>query len=122
SRGRRGPSGPQDRSTQSKQSDPIGSEPHASAREFRATRLWGPLFAFPTFGRAKMLDRAMLAILFLLSALNVITLAVNFSQQSRAGTARMSYQQLMSDPDFVRAVESVAEACRVNVHLAKVKC
>jgi hypothetical protein len=69
-----------------------------------------------------MLDRAMLALLFLLSALNVIILGVNFSQQSRAATARMSYQQLMSDPDFVRAVESVAEACRVNVHIAKVKC
>jgi hypothetical protein len=69
-----------------------------------------------------MLDRAVLAFLFLLSALNVITLGINFSQQSRAVTARMSYQQLMSDPDFVRAVESVAEACRVNVHIAKVKC
>jgi hypothetical protein len=69
-----------------------------------------------------MLDRAVLAFLFLLSALNVITLGVNVSQQSTAATARMSYQQLMSDPDFVRAVESVAEACRVNVHVAKVKC
>jgi len=69
-----------------------------------------------------MLDRAMLALLFLLSALNVIILGVNFSQQSGAATDRMSYQQLMSDPDFVRAVESVAQACRVNLHMAKVKC
>jgi hypothetical protein len=69
-----------------------------------------------------MLDRAMLALLFLLSALNVIILGVNFSQQSSAATARMSFQQLISDPDFVRAVESVADACRVNVHLAKVRC
>jgi hypothetical protein len=66
-----------------------------------------------------MSHRAVIAILFLL---NVMTIGVNFSQQSRAATGGMSYQELMSDPDFIRAVKSIVEACSVNVDTAKVKC
>lgn len=69
-----------------------------------------------------MSHRVIMAILFLFSALNVITLGVNFSQQSRAATGVMSYEELMSDPNFVRAVKSIAEACSVNVDIAKLKC
>jgi hypothetical protein len=64
----------------------------------------------------------MLAILFLLCAPNAITLGVNFSRPSRAATAGMSYQQLTGNPDFIRAVKSIAEACTVNVDIAKLKC
>jgi hypothetical protein len=55
-------------------------------------------------------------------ALNVITLGVNYSQQSRAAISGMSYQDLISDQDFIRAVRSIAEACNVNVDIAKLKC
>jgi hypothetical protein len=66
-----------------------------------------------------MSQRAVFAILLLL---NILTLGANFFQQSRAATGGMSYQQLMSDPHFVRAVKSIAEACAVNVDIAKLKC
>jgi hypothetical protein len=66
-----------------------------------------------------MSHRAMLPILLLL---NILILGANFLQQSRAATGRMSYQELMSDPDFIRAVKSIAEACSVNVDIAKLKC
>jgi hypothetical protein len=69
-----------------------------------------------------MSHRAMIAMLFLLSALNVIILGINSSHQSKAATSGRSYQELMSDPDFIRAVKSIAEACSVNVDIAKLKC
>jgi hypothetical protein len=69
-----------------------------------------------------MSHRIMIATLLLLTVLNVMALSVNFSQQSRAAPGGMSYQQLMSDPDFIRAVQSIAEACTVNVDTAKLKC
>jgi hypothetical protein len=34
----------------------------------------------------------------------------------------MSYQDLLRDPDFTRAVKSIAEQCRVNVDIARLKC
>jgi hypothetical protein len=34
----------------------------------------------------------------------------------------MSYEDLLRDPDFTRAVKSIAEQCRVNVDLAKLSC
>ena len=69
-----------------------------------------------------MSRRAMFAILSLLSALNVIALAVNVSLPSRAATGGMSYQDLVRDPDFTRAVKAIAEQCKVNVDLATLKC
>ena len=47
-----------------------------------------------------MSRKAMFAILSLLSALNIIALAVNVSLPSRAAVGGMSYQDLMRDPDF----------------------
>jgi hypothetical protein len=69
-----------------------------------------------------MSDRIMTAALSLLLALNAFALSVNLSRQSRAETEGMNYQKLMSDSDFVRAVKSIAEACTVNVDIAKLKC
>ena len=69
-----------------------------------------------------MSRRTMIAILCLLSALNIIVLAVNVSRQARAAVGGMSYQELVSDRDFTRAVKSIAEACQVNVDIAKLKC
>ena len=34
----------------------------------------------------------------------------------------MSYQDLLRDPDFTRAVKTIAEQCSVNVDIAKLKC
>jgi hypothetical protein len=60
--------------------------------------------------------------LSLLIAMNVIALSVSVSRQSLAAADATSYQKLMSDPEFVRAVKSIAEACTVNVDIAKLKC
>lgn len=63
-----------------------------------------------------------IVILFLLSAMNVITLSFDFSQQSKAAISGMNYRELISDPNFIRAVKSIAEACHVNVNIAKLRC
>jgi len=57
-----------------------------------------------------------------LSALNLVALAVNLLQPTRAAVRGMSYQNLLRDPDFTRAVKTIAEQCSVNVDLAKLKC
>jgi hypothetical protein len=61
-------------------------------------------------------------LLCLLSALNVIALVLNLSQVTRAAVGGMSYQDLLRDPDFPRAVKSIAEQCMVNVDIARLKC
>jgi hypothetical protein len=58
----------------------------------------------------------------LLSALNAVALVLNLSQPSMAAVRRMSYQDLLRDPDFTRAVKTIAEQCSVNVDLGKLKC
>jgi hypothetical protein len=63
-----------------------------------------------------------LALLCLLSGLNVVALIVNLSQPSRAAVGGMSYQDLVNDPDFTRAVKSIAQECKVNVDIAKLSC
>jgi hypothetical protein len=72
-----------------------------------------------------MLNRTLpsvLLLLCLLSALNAIALIVNLSQPSRAAVGGMSYQDLLRDPDFTRAVKTIAQDCRVNVDIAKLVC
>jgi len=64
----------------------------------------------------------LLVLLGLLSGLNAIALIVNLSQPSRAAIGGMSYQDLMHDPDFTRAVKSIAQECKVNVDIAKLSC
>ena len=60
--------------------------------------------------------------LCLLSALNAVALVLNLSQPSKAPVRGMSYQDLLRDPDFTRAVKTIAEQCCVNVDIAKLKC
>jgi hypothetical protein len=61
-------------------------------------------------------------VLCLLLALNFVVLALDFSSPSRAAVAGMKSRQLEADPDFVRAVRSIAEHCEVNVDLARLEC
>jgi hypothetical protein len=68
------------------------------------------------------MSRFLMTLLCLLSALNIIALVLNLSQVSRAAVGGMSYQDLVRDPDFTRAVKSIAEQCKVNVDLATLKC
>jgi hypothetical protein len=58
----------------------------------------------------------------LLSALNAVALVLNLSQPSVADVRGMSYLDLLHDPDFTRAVKTIAEQCSVNVDIAKLKC
>jgi hypothetical protein len=69
-----------------------------------------------------MSRKAIFAILCLLSALNVIALAINVSLPSKAAVGGMNYQDLMRDPDFTRAVKSIAQECKVNIDVAKLAC
>ena len=55
-------------------------------------------------------------------ALNIMALAVNLSLPSRAAVGGMNYEQLINDPDFTRAVKSIAAACPVNVNIGKLRC
>jgi hypothetical protein len=64
----------------------------------------------------------LIALLCLLSALNAVALVLNLSQPARAAVGGMSYQGLLRDPDFTRAVKTIAEECSVNVDIAKLKC
>jgi len=68
------------------------------------------------------MSRFLMPLLGLLSALNVIALVLNLSQVSRAAVGGMSYQDLLRDPDFTRAIKSIAERCTVNVDIARLKC
>jgi hypothetical protein len=65
---------------------------------------------------------ALIALLCLLSGLNAVALVLNLSQPSGAAVHGMSYRDLLRDPDFTRAVKTIAEQCNVNIELAKLKC
>jgi hypothetical protein len=69
-----------------------------------------------------MSRRAINAMLRVMCALNVIALVVNVSLPSRAAVGGMNSEQLVRDPDFARALQSIAEACAVNIDLGKLKC
>jgi hypothetical protein len=66
--------------------------------------------------------KAVTTLVALLLALNLAVLALGFSAPSRAAVAGMKSRQLEADPDFVRAVRSIVEHCKVNVDLARVEC
>ena len=68
--------------------------------------------------RTKMI----LIMLCLLSAMNAVALVLNLSWPAGAAVRGMSYQDVMRDPDFTRAVKTIAEQCSVNVDIAKLKC
>ncbi len=63
-----------------------------------------------------------MTLLWLLSGLNAVALIFNLSQPSRAAVGGMSYQDLMRDPDFARAVKSIVQDCKVNVDIARLSC
>ncbi len=65
---------------------------------------------------------ALVALLGLLTLLNVSALVLNVSAPARAAVAGMSYEQLVADPDFARAVHSIVRKCKVNVDLARLSC
>jgi hypothetical protein len=69
-----------------------------------------------------MPSKVLFALATLLMALNVIVLGINSSRQSKAVTAGANYQDLIHDADFTRAVKSIAEACTVNVDIARLRC
>jgi hypothetical protein len=66
--------------------------------------------------------KAVTTLVALLLALNLVVMALDFSSPSRAAVAGMKSRQLEADPDFVRAVRSIAEHCKVNVDLARLEC
>ena len=66
--------------------------------------------------------KTILITLYLLSGLNAVALVLNLSWPARAAVRGMSYQDLMRDPDFKRAVKTIAEQCSVNVDIGKLKC
>jgi hypothetical protein len=70
----------------------------------------------------KMFRKTAFALLGLLTAFNILALAVNFALPSHAAVAGMDHDKRARDPDFVRAVQSVVQGCRVNVDLAKLQC
>ena len=66
--------------------------------------------------------KAATTVVGLLLALNLVVMALDFPSPSRAAVAGMKSRQLEADPDFVRAVRSIVEHCKVNVDLARVEC
>jgi hypothetical protein len=66
--------------------------------------------------------KAATTVVGLLLALNLVVMALDFASPSRAAVAGMKSRQLEADPDFVRAVRSIVEHCKVNVDLARVEC
>jgi hypothetical protein len=57
-----------------------------------------------------------------LLVLNSFALLLNTSPPTRAAVGGMSYQELVGDRDFVRAVKTIAVECKVNADFFKVKC
>jgi hypothetical protein len=69
-----------------------------------------------------MIDPRLKFALAVLIALNIVAFAINVSLPTRAAVGGMTYQDLVGDPDFTRAVQSVVQKCRVNVDIARIDC
>ena len=63
-----------------------------------------------------------LVLMCLLAVLNAVGLILNLSGSPRAAVAGLSYQDLVGDPDFARAVQSIVQECQVNVDIARLRC
>jgi hypothetical protein len=63
-----------------------------------------------------------LVLLCLLSGLNGIALIVNLSRPSQAAVGGMTYEDLVRDPDFARAVKTIAQDCKLNIIIAALVC
>ena len=68
------------------------------------------------------MSRRAMMILVGLTALNAVALTINVSLPLRAAVGGKTYEDLVADPDFTRAVQSIVQKCRVNVDIAKVIC
>ena len=68
------------------------------------------------------MSRRAMMILVGLTALNAVVLTINVSVPVRAAVGGKTYNDLISDPDFTRAVQSIVQKCRVNVDIATVVC
>jgi len=68
------------------------------------------------------MSRRAMMILVGLTALNAVALTINVSLPVRAEFGGKTYRDLVTDPDFTSAVQSVVQKCRVNVDIAKVIC
>jgi len=68
------------------------------------------------------MSRRAMMILVGLTALNAVVLTINVSLPVRAAVGGKTYNDLISDPDFTRAVQSIVQKCRVNVDIATVVC
>ena len=69
-----------------------------------------------------MSKRMFLGLVCVATALNVGILIANLSSSSIAGVAGMDHHALTRDQDFVWAVQSIVQACKVNVDTAKINC
>src|SRR5215469_10271320 len=81
--------------------------------------------AHHSIGRTTMLRKSGAKILVLLlaaTALNPAIVLVGLSFSSKAAVANMDYSALVKDADFKKAVQSIAEACSVNMNLAQICC
>ena len=63
-----------------------------------------------------------LVLFFATTAVNVAILLADLSLSSRAAVASMDYSALVKDADFRKAVQSIVEACSVNMNLAQIRC
>ena len=63
-----------------------------------------------------------LALLLVATALNGTILLADLSLSSKAAVANMDYGALVKVADFRMAVQSIVEACSVNMNLAQVRC
>jgi hypothetical protein len=68
------------------------------------------------------MSRKAVAVITVLTAINVAVLALNVAPAALGALAGAGYKELINDPDFTHAVKSVVEACEVNVDLARVIC
>lgn len=66
--------------------------------------------------------RVLMTMMLVLTGLNVLALSINLAQQSKSAPSGMTYQELMRDSDFTRAVKSIVGACAVNIDIAKIRC
>jgi hypothetical protein len=57
-----------------------------------------------------------------LTTLNTIALAINISLPTQAAIGGKSYEEFVSDQDFVLAVQDIMQRCRVNVDIARKGC
>ena len=68
------------------------------------------------------MSRKGVAVILVLTAINVGVLVLNVAPAARGALAGAGYKELINDPGFRHAVKSVVEACQVNVDLGRVIC